>query len=168
MQTVEIFLAHSIRLEQEAARRFEQLADAMTTHGNGEVGQLFKRLAHFSRLHLAEATARAGFRDVPDLGPADFEWPDIESPESAAIWAADPFIGREQALQVALEAETAGLAFYEQILQTTNDPEIRRFAQAFVDEEAMHVAELERWLDVHRAGEALPPEAPVAEDRRSV
>ena len=162
MQTVENFLAHTIRLEQEAARRFEQLADAMLTHGNREAGQLFKRLAHFSRLHLAEATARAGFRDVPALEAAEFEWPDFESPETAAIWAADPFIGCEQALEVALEAESAGLAYYQSILDTTQDPEIRRFATEFVAEEGQHVAELQRWLGLHRAGKPLPLERPVA------
>jgi len=162
LNTVEIFLAHTIRLEQEAARRFEQLADAMLTHGNREAAQLFKRLGHFSRLHLAEATARAGFRDVPALGPAEFEWPDIESPETAAIWAADPFMGCEQALEVALEAESAGLAYYQHILDTTGDPEIRRFAQEFVVEEGQHVAELERWLGLHRAGEPLPSERPAS------
>jgi len=160
MESVEIFLAHTIRLEQEAARRFEQLADAMQTNGNREVGQLFKRLATFSRMHLADASARAGFRNVPDLGELEFEWPDIESPETAAIWAADPFIGCDEALQVALDAESAGLAFYQGILDTTPDPEIRRFAQEFVAEEGLHVAELERWLALHRAGKPLPLERP--------
>jgi rubrerythrin len=156
MQSVEIFLAHTVRLEKEAALRFDQLADAMLTAGNQEVAQLFKRLAHFSRLHLADATARSGFRDVPQLGPLEFEWPDIESPETAAIWAADPFMGCEQALQVALDAETAGLRFYSDILDKTDDPEIQRFAKEFVAEEGQHVAELERWLSLHRTGQALP------------
>ena len=156
MDSVEIFLAHTIRLEQEAARRFEQLADAMLTNGNRETAQLFKRLAQFSRMHLADASARAGFREVPALGAAEFEWPDIESPETAAIWAADPFIGCEQALRVALDAESAGLAFYQGILDSTADPEVRRFAVEFVAEESQHVAELERWLSLHQAGQALP------------
>lgn len=156
MDSVETFLAHTIRLEQEAARRFEQLADAMTSCGNREVGQLFQRLAVFSRMHLSEATARAGFRDLPQLGPSEFEWPDVESPETAAIWAADPQIGCEQALQVALAAESAGLAFYQGILETTRDPEVRRFAREFVAEESQHVAELERWLALQRSGQALP------------
>jgi len=156
MDSVEIFLAHTVRLEQEAALRFEQLADAMLTAGNRDVARLFQRLAQFSRLHLADATARSGFRDVPALGPLEFEWPDIESPETAAIWAADPFIGCEQALQVALEAETAGLSFYRDILDKTDDPEIKRFAEEFVAEEGQHVAELERWLSLHRSGKELP------------
>ena len=155
MESVETFLAHTVRLEQEASLRFEQLADAMQTAGNKEVALLFKRLAHFSRLHLSAAKARSGFRDIPNLRPTDFEWPDIESPETAAIWAADPFIGCDQALQVALDAETAGLNFYRNILETTKDPEIRRFAEEFVAEERQHVAELVRWLDLHRSGKAL-------------
>lgn len=158
METVEEFLAHAIELEKEAALRFGQLADAMQSCGNVEVSQLFRRLAHYSQLHLADAQERAGFRDIPDLRPDGFKWPDIESPESAAIWAADPFIGREQALQVALEAERAGWAYYSEVLCNTTDPEIRAFAQEFADEEAGHVKELERWIELHQSGQPLPTE----------
>jgi rubrerythrin len=145
MESVEEFLAHAIKLEQEAALRFGQLADAMATAGNREVMELFRRLSEYSRLHLNDARARAGFRELPELKSGDFSWPDIESPETAAIWAADPMIGREQALQVALAAEKAGLAYYQSILDVTRDPELRALAQEFVDEETMHVRELHRW-----------------------
>ncbi len=156
MDTVEVFLAHSIKLEQEAALRFGQLADAMTSAGNREVAQLFRRLAEYSRMHMADARQRGGFREIPQMKSDEFEWPDIESPETAAIWAADPFIGREQALEVALDAESASLAYYRDILETTQDPEIKRFAAEFVDEESQHVAELKRWLELHKAGKPLP------------
>lgn len=147
MESVEEFLAYAIKLEQEAALRFGQLADAMATAGNREVMELFRRLSEYSRLHLNDARARAGFRELPALKSGEFVWPDIESPETAAIWAADPMIGREQALQVALAAEKAGLAYYQSILDTTEDPEIRTLAQEFVDEETMHVRELQRWSE---------------------
>jgi rubrerythrin len=158
MNSVELFLAHSIKLEEEAALRFDQLADAMASAGNREVGTLFRRLAHYSRLHLRSARERSGFHALPAFQPGDFEWPDIESPETAAIWAADPFIGREQALQVALDAESASLAYYRGILETTTDPQVRAFAREFVDEETEHVTELQRWIALHRAGEPLPLE----------
>ena len=45
MRNVEEFLAHTIQLESEAALRFGELSDAMTTAGNREVGRLFRRLA---------------------------------------------------------------------------------------------------------------------------
>jgi rubrerythrin len=145
MKSVEEFLAYAIKLEQEAALRFGQLADAMATAGNREVMELFRRLSEYSRLHLSDARARAGFRELPAVKSGEFVWPDIESPETAAIWAADPMIGREQALEVALEAERAGLAYYQSILDSTQDPEIRALAKEFVEEETMHVSELQRW-----------------------
>jgi rubrerythrin len=159
MKTVEEFLAHTIQLESEAALRFGQLADAMATAGNREVGRLFRRLADYSLLHLGDARARAGFRTLPVMTAADYRWPDIESPEAAAIWAADPFIGREQALQVALDAESAGLAFYADVLHSTDDPEIRVLAKEFVEEESQHVAELERWMQLHLSGGKLPTDS---------
>lgn len=154
--SVGLFLAYSIKLEEEAALRFDQLADAMQSAGNKEVGKLFRRLADYSRLHMKSARDRSGFHDMPKFKPGEFNWPDIESPETAAIWAADPFIGREQALEVALEAESASLAYYRDILEKTQDPEVRRFAQEFVDEETEHVAELKRWLVLHHSGQPLP------------
>ncbi|WP_028310535.1 ferritin-like domain-containing protein [Derxia gummosa] len=156
MQTVEEFLAHAVRIEQDAADRFGQLADAMKTAGNTEVSRLFRQFADYSRMHLADARSRAGYREIPDLAHDDYQWPDIESPETAAIWAADPQLGRGQALEIALEAEASSLAYYQSIAVATTDPEVRRFAKEFAVEEEEHVRELTRWLELHRKGEALP------------
>jgi rubrerythrin len=156
MESVEEFLAYAIKLEADAADRFGQLADVMIASGNAAVGKLFRQLSDYSRLHLAEAQARAGFRDVPKLNPTDYDWPDLESPETAAIWAADPMLGRGEALDVALLAETAGLRYYQAVRDTTDDPEIRTLAAEFVEEESEHVAALEKWIAAHKAGKPLP------------
>jgi rubrerythrin len=156
MKTVEEFLAYSIHLEQEAATRFGELADAMESGGNKEVGKLFRQLSEYSRLHLADAKARAGFRDMPELAPHEFVWPDLESPEAAAIWGADPLLSRREALEIALAAEQAGLDYYTSVLNSTDDPEIRALAKEFVSEEAGHVAELKKWIAA--AGETAPAE----------
>ncbi|WP_297483009.1 ferritin family protein [Ferrovum sp.] len=156
MNSIEEFLTYSIKLEEEAVLRFDQLADAMASAGNKEVGALFRRLAGYSRLHLGDARARAGFRDIPILDPGSFHWPDIESPETAAIWATDPQIGRGQALEIALEAERAGLDYYTGIVESTSDPEILILAREFAKEESQHVAELEKWIALHAAGKPLP------------
>ncbi len=156
MESVETFLAYAIRVEEEAALRFGQLADAMESCGNREVGRLFRRLSDYSRLHLADAKARSGFRDIPKMASDDFEWPDLESPETAAIWAADPFIGRSEALEIALAAEQAGYDYYKKILDETKDPEIKALAREFVEEESGHVAELEKWIAANATGEVFP------------
>ncbi len=156
MESVEQFLAYAINLEREAADRYRQLACAMEESGNREVGKLFRRLSDYSRMHLAQAQARSGFRDIPEMNPDDFVWPDLESPETAAIWGADPLLGREQALEIALEAETAGYEFYKNVLDSTRDPEIKIMAKEFVEEETEHVAELKKWIAAHKSGRALP------------
>ena len=87
----------------------------------------------------------------PTLSSNEYIWPNLESPETAAIWAADPLIGREQALEIALAAETAGLDYYKNILETTADPEIKILAKQFIEEESGHVAALEKSIVLFKA-----------------
>jgi rubrerythrin len=156
MQTVEEFLAYSICLEAEAATRFGELADAMEAGGNKEVGKLFRQLSDYSRMHLADAKARAGFRKIPDISAQDFNWPDLESPEAAAIWGADPMLSRREALEIAVAAEQASYDYYKEVLDTTTDPEIKILAAEFVEEEAGHVAELRKWIASADKGATAP------------
>lgn len=156
MKSVEEFLAYAIKLEEEAMLRFGELADSMETYGNAEVGRLFRKLAEYSQWHMGDAKARAGFREIPEMAPHEFHWPQGESPERAAIWGADPFLARAEALEIALEAEKAGLGFYAHVHATTEDPEIRALAGEFVEEEREHVRELEKWIAAHEAGEPMP------------
>ncbi len=156
MESVEEFLAYAIALESEAAARFGQLADAMDACGNREVGKLFRRLSDYSRLHLADARARSAFRDIPTIKPSEFVWPGLESPETAAIWAADPFMGRDEALEIALDAETASYDYYKSVLDQTTDPEIKVLAKEFAEEESGHVAELQKWIAAHKSCLAWP------------
>lgn len=147
MKSVEEFLSYAIRLEQEAALRFDELADAATSNGNKEVAEFFRQMAHYSRMHLDEARKRAGYHDMPEMKPGDFQWPDTgESPEAAAIWGADPMMNIRLALELALEAERRGLAFYQDALVGTTDPEIKAMAAEFVEEESEHVVAIERWI----------------------
>lgn len=146
MNSVEEFLVYAARLEQEAALRFDELADVASSFANKDVAAFFRQMAHFSRLHLEEARKRGGFHDLPEIDPGQFQWPDAESPEAAAIWGADPNMDVEQAMALALEAEQQGLAFYADVLNATDDPEIKAMAREFVEEEAEHVAAIERWI----------------------
>ncbi len=146
MKSVEEFLVYAARVEMEAALRFDELADAAKSFDNKEVADFFRQMAHFSRMHLDEARKRGGFHDLPEIKPGDFNWQGGESPEAAAIWGADPNMDVKQALDVALDAERQGLAFYQDVLDNTTDPEIKAMAQEFVEEESEHVAAIERWI----------------------
>lgn len=151
MNDVEHFLVHAITLEREAARRYEELAAAMQTDGNAALRGFFARMAHYSRLHLAEAQARGGWRTLPVLAPEDFRWPDGIPPETADWAGVDAQMDALDALQLALASERRGHAYYAAIAATASDPELRLLAGSFADEEAAHVAELQRLIIARQA-----------------
>jgi rubrerythrin len=142
---VTVFLAHACKLEEDAANRFSDLAESMKTYGNNEIAEFFGKMARFSRLHLEEARKRSGFRDIPTLTDEEFQWPDDESPEAASMEGSHYLMTVEYALELALDSERRGLAFYAGIAKDSADPEVRMMAEEFAAEEAEHVAELERW-----------------------
>jgi rubrerythrin len=146
MNDVERFLAHAVQLEREAARRYEELSAAMGTEGNAELKAFFTKMARYSRQHLAQASARAGFRELPPLADHEYVWPEGTSPETADWVGVDAQMGQRQALELALASERRGHAYYGAMAATTSDPEVRVLAQAFSSEEGEHVAELERLL----------------------
>ncbi|BAP88494.1 putative uncharacterized protein [Burkholderiales bacterium GJ-E10] len=146
MNIVELFLAHAVALERDAARRYEDLAASMSTDGNRDLKVFFERMAGFSRRHLAEASARAGFREIPKLRPDEYQWPEGTAPETAGWEGVDALMSASDALQLALESERRGHAYYAAIAATSLDPEVRLLARQFADEEAEHVRELEKWV----------------------
>jgi len=148
---VDTFLAYALKVEQEAALRFGQLADAMAAAGNRDAEKIFRKMSKFSQMHYAEARARAGYHEIPELAPGDFQWPDFESPETAAIWAADPLIAKGEALVIALDAERAAHDFYAKVLRQTEDPEVKALASEFVVEEGEHVQWMLRWIAEDKA-----------------
>lgn len=153
-ESVEYFLAYALKVEQEAALRFGQLADSMEAAGNRDAAKIFRKMSVFSQMHYAEARARAGYHEIPVMLPHEYQWPDYESPETAAIWAADPMIAKDQALEIALEAERRGRDFYASVLARTTDPEVKAFAAEFTEEETEHVQWMLRWIEEDKAGQS--------------
>jgi len=140
------FLGFAVRLEEDSSIHYEELGAAMEEVGNLEVAKLFRDMAHYSRLHLAQARERASSIDVTAHFPPDYVWPDHATPERNALWAGDPNLSRLDALKTALQGERRGFDFYYSVAGTTKDPEIAEMAKEFVKEEGEHVAILERWI----------------------
>jgi len=151
MESIHLFLAHAVELERDSARRYEELAESMKTDGNRDVEAYFRKMAKFSRKHLAVAVERGGFRKLPVLEADEYFWPDGISPEQYHWAGVDGSIDVISALDIALEAERRGHAFYSDIAGTTRDPEVKVMASEFASEEAEHVAELEKWIGRYTA-----------------
>jgi len=154
MSEVEQFLGAAIRLERDSALRYDELADAISYHGQAEVVAFFRQQALYSRRHLQQAEARIGGKQEPwdgveaekDGDPATVAFPGGESPEAAAIWAADGQLSVDDAMALALEAEDQGRAYYAKVAATTQDPEVRVLANSFAEEEAGHVKALKNLI----------------------
>jgi rubrerythrin/ferredoxin len=147
VRTLDEFLSHAVKVEEDAALHFEGLARTMMAAGNTEVAGLFAELARFSRMHLEEARAKCVRYDASVVLPASSAWPDSATPERTALWAGDPALSRLGALKAALQGERRGFEFYYAIAGTTPDPEIRAVAQQFVREESEHVEKLKQWIE---------------------
>ena len=149
MEDINVFLAHAVELEREAARRYEELAENMHAYGNAEIEKFFRQMAVFSRKHLALAVERGGFHELPALAAEEYDWPDGVSPEQFDWIGVDSMIDAGNVLQLALDGERRGQEFYAGIAATTDDPEVRIMAREFADEESEHVAILEKWVARH-------------------
>ncbi|MFA7430985.1 MAG: ferritin family protein [Rhodospirillaceae bacterium] len=159
MNNLAEFLAHAITLEDESAQRFDELADALEVHHNGDVVELFRKMAHYSRLHLADARERATGLDLPRLAAWEYKWPGAESPEAIEVFDVHYKMTPFHALTAALESEKQGQAFYAHIAETAADPGVRTLAAEFAAEEADHVTLLQGWL-----ARTPPPEDHWSED----
>lgn len=151
VRTMDEFLSYAVKVEEDAAIHFEQLAEAMKTCGNDDVATLFAQLGSYSRLHLAEAQAKCVRRDVTVTLPPSSAWPDNATPEKTTLWSGDPGLSRLGALKAALQGERRGFEFYYAIAQTTADADIRQVAREFVREETEHVEKLKQWIEQEEA-----------------
>lgn len=146
--SVGLFLAHALDLENEAAERYEDLADSMTAHNNAEVAALFLKLAEYSHKHAAEVKAHADtIGGVPHIAPWEFTWPTAEAPESAAFEKAHYLMRPRQALEMALAGEEQGWNYYRSVANETSDSEVKRLASQFAEEESEHVELVKQWLE---------------------
>jgi rubrerythrin len=143
---LELFLAHALALENEAGERYDELAGMMEVHNNPEVTRLFKQMAEFSHLHAASVGKRAEGHALPELKSWEYKWDAATPPEVGDTADTHYLMTPHHAIKFALDNEIRGWEFYRRTAQTADDPEIRKLAKEFADEEAEHVDTLKRWL----------------------
>lgn len=143
---LDTFLAYSVALEEEAAARHDELGDMMDVHNNPEVAATFHKLAHYSRLHAREIRDRSSGHSLPVIAPWEFEWEDMEGPETAGIDEVHYLMNGVQALRIAMGNEQRAHDFYDAISRGSPDAEVRALAAEFADEEKEHLELLKQWM----------------------
>jgi rubrerythrin len=140
-------LAHALAIEEDAHERYVMLADQMEQHNNSELCGLFLKLASHEEHHAQEIRDRAGDIELPHLKLSDLKWPGSDSPEAAEFDEAHYKMTSWHALQMALKAEQRAFDFFETIVSSVEDEDLKRWAQEFRDEEAEHVVLVEQLLE---------------------
>ena len=101
-----------------ARRRYGQLRQSRSRQSVSQAFRLFAFCISPTRGRAPAFATSRRWRTAARLA-------ELESPETAAIWAADPFLGRNEALEIALAAEQAGYDYYKKVLDETTDPEVK-------------------------------------------
>ncbi|MDP6344169.1 MAG: ferritin family protein [Alphaproteobacteria bacterium] len=139
-------LAYAYAMENEAAERYQDLADQMFACNNDDVAELFARLAAIEAKHAKELVEVHGASPAP-MAPGAYRWDSLESPENLPFAEMHYLMVPHQALQLALAAERRALLFYRDIAEQTDSDDIRALASEFAAEEAEHVRIVEEWLE---------------------
>jgi len=137
--TLPELLAVAYQIEVDAVERYEMLADQMETHNNQELAAVFRDLARAEGIHATEIKRMAGNVDVESLGMELGQWSTGESPEAADLSSAHYMMTRAEALRMALAGEERALAFFQEVVKTVDDPQVKKLALELVEEEKEHV-----------------------------
>jgi rubrerythrin len=154
MVSVDMLLAYSLAIEQEAAERYAELGDQMQVHNNHEVAELFHKLAAIEAKHVANVKAIGEGRELPRISLWDLQWDDGESPEAPSHDEVHYLMTPYHALSLALFAERRAVAFFARVAQEADDEEVRHMASQLRSEEQQHVTLMQQWLGRYPEPEA--------------
>jgi len=156
VNTVEQLLAHAQEVEAEAQERYEDLAGQMETHNNPRVAKMFAAMAVIEKKHVDALCTLSKGLAIPDMNPSDFDWPDLEAPESVPIGKGHYRMTEHEALQLALECEERAWAFYAGVAAASPSQEVKDLATRFADEERQHMGLVRKWIDRLPPAKAAP------------
>jgi len=139
IETAGELLANAYQMELEAQERYGYLADQMQMHNNVDLTKLFRELARVEGIHASGILEQMKDMQVPQIRPPDYKWSGGESPEVVDMGDMHYMMSPRQALLLALKAEQSAFEFFDYLLKSTDNQEIRHFAAEFAEEEQEHV-----------------------------
>jgi rubrerythrin len=142
--TVEEFMAFAWAMEVEAADRYAELADLMSTHHNREVSGLFAKLARIEGKHRDQIAARMGWTTPPDADV--FRWETPEGPETTDYGELHYLMQPWHALKLAEHNEQRAVEFFERFAAARVPADVRAAALEMAAEEREHVRLIGEWL----------------------
>jgi rubrerythrin len=143
---IDSLMAYAYALEAEASERYSEFADAMETHNNREVAELFRKLARIENLHAEHILEEMGWSSAPPPPASGWQWEGLEGPETAEHTELHYLMQPYHALQIALHNERRAEVFFADLVRKAPSGKVRDAAKEMTAEEAEHVRLVEDWL----------------------
>lgn len=137
-------LAHA--MEREAATRYAELADDMRRQKKDDLAEVFAQLAAAERDHVDSVTQWSQSRrgKVPNPALVRWEAPETVDADTAAELKGSRLMTPYRALAMAVRNEERAFAFWSYLAAYSEDPEVKKAAEAMAREELGHVAILRK------------------------
>lgn len=135
----------AVLIEQEAAERYEELAQMVGTCDAGDAADLFTWMARNEKLHGSQLAARRWrlFRDAPPRIRLEMIF-DVEAPGYRRVHA---YMTPREAMTVSIESERKAYEFYTEALAVVEDADVRELFRQLRGEEREHCHLLAGRLD---------------------
>ena len=145
----------AILVEEEAEERYRELADNLEFHNTKEAAQFFRFMVTCEAKHGQELSAKRKelFGDQPASVDRSMLW-DVEAP---AFEVAKTFMTVQEALEVALAAETKAFEFFDGALPEVEDPEVRELFTELRQEEVEHMQMVRDQMKTAPDGDGFDP-----------
>lgn len=154
LRSLDELFALASAMEREAAAKYAELADEMKRQNRPDLAAVFTELAAAEREHVDSVTRWSQSRRGRAPDPALVRWdaPETFDAETAAEMRNSRLMTPYRALAAAVRNEERAFAFWSYIAAYSEDPEIKKVAEAMAREELGHVATLrkERRRAYHR------------------
>ena len=140
-------------IEVEAFQRYMLFAAQLGQRDPSDAGSVFQSMAANERKHGEQLARRrrTHYGDTPQRVKLDDIF-DVEAPDvGLPRWNMSP----RKAFEVALAAEQKAFAFYDQVLPSVKQPDVKALFEELRDEEAEHIHMVEAIIA------KLPPEAAI-------
>ncbi len=143
------FLAYALAIETEATERYAVFADQMETTNNPDVAGLFREMERLEGLHAEEIEKMIGNYDAPVLQPWELDWGTEDAPEAVDFSDTHYLMTPHQALTLVLEAEQRAVDFFQGVADGDANPDVKKVAAEFAEEERDHVLRVKQWRKVY-------------------
>ncbi len=145
----------AILVEDEAEERYRELAENLEHHNTKDAARFFRFMMGCEAKHGEELRAKREelFGDEPTTVDRSMLW-DVEAP---AYETARSFMTLQDALDVALAAETKAFEFFDGALPEVEDPEVRELFTELRQEEVEHMQMVREQKEKLPKGDGFDP-----------